>query len=667
MSVFLLAAAAAAAAAAQTQAEIDVWPYPQRVNVTSAACDAFSAVSGQLAITTSITSAVLAAGVARLRERINDDASLSPYRDNVFGGVGGLVWPRVARNASAAAAQAVTVLQIVVQRSENDEPLSVTADASYELLVGTNGSATITAASVWGALHGLETLAQLILWTEHGNVICGVPLAIADWPRFAWRGLLVDSARHFLPIPTLQRIVDGLAMLKMNVLHWHLTDAESFPFQAASHPELSAKGAYHATKAVYTPADVAELTQYAAARGVVVMPEIDVPSHSASWGLGLPAVVADCWPYLQMRAGAGVPLQWPAWDNVALDVSNNATLGVVRDVYADLAAAFGASAHFHLGGDEVNGRCWASVPAIRQWMTANNFSQPANCSQPQPRGFVCDPMPNSTDSGVVFNTGAVQMQFEHQLETFVHDTLNRTAVLWEEAFYPEFANTTTTRLSPSAIVHIWTDASSIIKAIAANRTLISSIDWYLDRVDPLCDGANCTIGYAYVQTWRELYSVDPVELAVGEGASRADAQRLILGGEAASWGESVDAVNAITRAFTRGVAVAERLWSARSVNNSALAVPRLNSWRCKALRAGLAAGSTFPAFCDVSAPAPPTAPPPSTSAAPPTSETACAPLDDTGEAVRIGTIVVGCIGGPDDGIAVAWGLGHGVDYIDWST
>lgn len=622
---------------------VDVWPYPQRVTVAdNGRCLSFSRV-GTLQVSVSLSnSSVLSGGVARFLERLNSDASLVPFKDNIWAAQGGLVWPPQP-TASSTSDRVLSKLNVVVEQDETARPLQIDVDARYQIDVG-NGSIVVTSSTVWGALHALETLAQLIVWTgpDAGNVVCGVPLSISDWPRFAWRGLLVDSARHFLPVATLLEIIEGLALVKMNVLHWHLTDAESFPFHSRLHPNLTL-GAY-SSKAIYMPEDVEQVLRFGSRFGVVVVPEIDVPSHAASWGAGMPNITADCWPWLKARAG-GNALQWPAWDNVALDVSRNETLNVVFDVFTDLAAGFGDSRFFHLGGDEVNGRCWASVPAIRAWMTANNFSQPdTNSSAPLPRGFVRNPLPNN--DSLVFNTGAVQMQFEGRLEAFVGSQLGRTAVLWEEAFYPEFANSAADHLSRSAIVHVWTDASSLAKAIAVNRTVLSSIDWYLDRVDPICDGPNCTIGYAYVQTWKEMYNIDPVDLSVQEGANRADAERLIMGGEAASWGESVDEVNAVTRAFTRGVAIAERLWSSAKTNDSSLATPRLNSWRCKALRAGVRAGSTFPGYCDVSAPAIQPTSAPATAA--PVPEHTCSRHNgtvDTADAVRIGTIVMGTVGG----------------------
>ena len=118
-------------------------------------------------------------------------------------------------------------LRIVVEEAE-ESPLQLGVDESYSLSLTDRGG-TLTAPSVWGALRGLESFAQLIQWDGDRYVLCGLPLTLSDRPRFAWRGLLIDTARHFLPVPSLHAMLDGMAALKLNTLHWHLTDAHAFP------------------------------------------------------------------------------------------------------------------------------------------------------------------------------------------------------------------------------------------------------------------------------------------------------------------------------------------------------------------------------------------------------------------------------------------------------
>ena len=113
-------------------------------------------------------------------------------------------------------------LRIAVDEAE-ESPLQLGVDESYSLSLS-EGGGTLTAPSVWGALRGLETFAQLVQWDGDRYVLCGLPLSVSDRPRFAWRGLLIDTARHYLPLPSLLAMLDAMAALKLNTLHWHLTD-----------------------------------------------------------------------------------------------------------------------------------------------------------------------------------------------------------------------------------------------------------------------------------------------------------------------------------------------------------------------------------------------------------------------------------------------------------
>ena len=169
-------------------------------------------------------------------------------------------------------------------------PLQLGVDESYSLSLS-EGGGTLTAPSVWGALRGLETFAQLVQWDGDRYVLCGLPLSVSDRPRFAWRGLLIDTARHYLPLPSLLAMLDAMAALKLNTLHWHLTDAHAFPLQLdGAHTARLAAGALHASH-VYTAADLRAVVAAARLRGVRVVPELDMPGHTASWGIAAPELV----------------------------------------------------------------------------------------------------------------------------------------------------------------------------------------------------------------------------------------------------------------------------------------------------------------------------------------------------------------------------------------
>ena len=157
------------------------------------------------------------------------------------------------------------------------EPLpSVSMDESYRLSLAEDAISLATN-SVWGALRGLATLAQL---ARHGQLFAG--LTIEDRPRFPWRGLLLDVSRHFFPVRSLMSVIDGLAALKMNVLHLHLSDDQACRFPSAAFPKL-------ASDEHYSIDELRGLVCYAADRGVRVIPELDMPGHVTSWLRPIPS------------------------------------------------------------------------------------------------------------------------------------------------------------------------------------------------------------------------------------------------------------------------------------------------------------------------------------------------------------------------------------------
>lgn len=233
-------------------------------------------------------------------------------------------------------------------------------DESYSLSI-TQEYAQLTAKTVWGALHGLQTFAQLVVHHNGNYSIPYVPIQITDEPRFPWRGLLVDTARHFMEVSTLKRQIEALAAVKMNVFHWHVVDAESFPMESASEP-LLVKGAY-APSAHYSKADVQEIIAFAKARGVRTVVEFDVPGHAASWGVGMPDITAKCPAYSHNI------------NNIPLRPFDNA-LAVMSNLFAEMTALFPDN-WFHTGGDEVVTGCFSNDPEVATWMRNHGMSSGA--------------------------------------------------------------------------------------------------------------------------------------------------------------------------------------------------------------------------------------------------------------------------------------------------
>lgn len=146
---------------------------------------------------------------------------------------------------------------------DDNEYLGQTTDETYTLTVPTSGGvAAIKANTVFGAMHAMESLAQVADTTTSEHTIANAPISIDDGPRFGYRGLLVDTARHFLPMDHLKHVVDGLSASKLNVMHWHIVDAQSFAYGSTKFPQLAEKGAY-SSQAIFSPAAIADLVQYA--------------------------------------------------------------------------------------------------------------------------------------------------------------------------------------------------------------------------------------------------------------------------------------------------------------------------------------------------------------------------------------------------------------------
>ncbi|XP_017493563.1 PREDICTED: beta-hexosaminidase subunit beta-like, partial [Rhagoletis zephyria] len=171
---------------------------------------------------------------------------------------------------------------------------SPSEDESYSVKVPTDGAAgVIEAQTVWGALRGLETFSQLV-YADAKNQLLINETEIEDGPRYRYRGLLLDTARHYLPKKILLANLDAMAYNKLNAFHWHLVDDQSFPFVSQKYPTIHQKGAY-TPKHVYSPADVQEVIEYARMRGIRVIPEMDTPGHTHAMARAYPELLTPCY------------------------------------------------------------------------------------------------------------------------------------------------------------------------------------------------------------------------------------------------------------------------------------------------------------------------------------------------------------------------------------
>ncbi|EOY18352.1 Beta-hexosaminidase 1 isoform 1 [Theobroma cacao] len=329
----------------------------------------------------------------------------------------------------------ISELRIIV--NSDSEELQLGVDESYTLSVAKNdgksivGEATIEANTVYGALRGLETFSQLCAF-DYGTKSVQVykaPWYIQDKPRFAYRGLLLDTSRHYLPIDVIKQIIESMSYAKLNVLHWHIIDEQSFPLEVPTYPDLW-KGSYTKWER-YTVEDASEIVSFAKMRGIHVMAEVDVPGHAESWGAGYP----DLWPTSSCRE--------------PLDVSKNFTFDLISGILSDIRKIFPFEL-FHLGGDEVNTDCWTSTPHIKQWLNNRNMT--------------------AKDAYQYFVLKAQEMAISK----------GWTPVNWEETF-----NAFASNLNPQTVVHNWLGPGVCPKAVAKGFRCIFSNQgvWYLDHLD----------------------------------------------------------------------------------------------------------------------------------------------------------------------------------------
>ncbi|HEY4324542.1 MAG TPA: beta-N-acetylhexosaminidase [Mucilaginibacter sp.] len=389
-------------------------------------------------------------------------------------------------------------------------------DESYTLNVSAD-KISINAATDIGAERGLETLYQLI---TPGKTSFYCPLVdISDNPRFKWRGLMIDVARHFIPFEVLKRNIDAMAIVKMNVLHLHLSDDEGFRVESFAYPLLQQKGS---NGQYYTQNQIKELVAYAHQRGIIIVPEFDLPGHCSS--------ILAAYPFLASYPSNYAPSSRYKLDTIknlnlmkvmklinetqtpTIDPTKETTYTFFDGFLKEMSTLF-PDAYFHVGADENNGVAWKQNPAIVAFMKTQGIK----------------------------NTGDLQAYFVKRMYA-IAKKYNKRLIGWEEAFNPA--------LPEDVIVQKWiavpVDTLSA-KIIRHNNQFIVSDGYYLDYFLP-----------AHVH-----YQKDPVSPKI----SAADADKSILGGEAALWAELVDGDNEEIRAWPRTAAIAERLWSATSVTD----------------------------------------------------------------------------------------------------
>jgi hexosaminidase len=263
---------------------------------------------------------------------------------------------------SVAAAPDQAQLTISVDQP-SEEVQKLGEDESYTLKIdGTR--ADLHARTTLGAMRGLQTVLQLVEITPQGFALPA--LTIEDKPRFAWRGLMIDSGRHFMPLDVIRRNLDAMAAVKLNVFHWHLSENQGFRVESKKFPKLQEMGS---DGLYYTQAEIRDVIAYARDRGIRVVPEFDMPGHSTAWFVGYPELASGPGPY-------SIERKWGIFDP-AMDPTKESTYKFLDGFIGEMAALF-PDQFFHIGGDEVNGKQWDANPKVQEFMHSHNLKTNAD-------------------------------------------------------------------------------------------------------------------------------------------------------------------------------------------------------------------------------------------------------------------------------------------------
>lgn len=505
--------------------------------------------------------------------------------------------PRLCNYAGAAGggSECPFLSQIVVTVADWLADLQHGVNESYTITVAAESPAIrVTAETLWGALHAFNTIRQLITWQGDAYLAFEQPVRVRDWPNYPHRGVMVDTGRNFISVAKLLEQVDALAMAKMNVLHWHLTDTQSWPVQLQSYPQAT-RDAYSARES-YSVQNVWDVVEFARARGVRVIPEVDMPGHCASgWKQIDPSIVtcANSWwsndDWVRHTAVQPNPGQ--------LDVVNPRTYEVVREVYTELSRNFYDDL-FHVGGDELQLGCFNYSRAIRDWFAADPRRTPADLNQ-------------------------------HWIDTaypmFVSEQASgkkrRRLIMWEDVVLsPDLP---ARRVDKSVIMQSWNNGVANVARLAdaGHDVIVSSADFlYLDcgyggyvtndhrynapQANPDPSGAAFSFNYggpggswcAPYKTWQRIYDFDLTANLTAAQAAR------VLGAEAPLWSEQVDDTVVTPKIWPRAAALAELVWSgnrdpATGKKRTTTMTQRILNYREYMLAHGIPAAPLVPKYC----------------------------------------------------------------------
>ena len=406
----LVCATAPGIASAQAPATLNLMPVPASVTVRD----------GSINIDSTFRVAVVHSADARLMRAVARMIPRLEYRT-------GIAMSHVIANDSIGATGATLVIDC---DGPGERVQGIDEDESYTLS-SSNGSLTLHAATTVGVIRGLETVLQLVDGDAQHYFIPNV--AITDAPRFKWRGLLVDVSRHFEPVSEIERTLDGMSAVKLNVLHWHLSDDQGIRVESKRYPKLQGVGS---DSLYYTQAQIRDVVAYARDRGIRVVPEFDMPGHSSAWFVGYPQYASGPGPYAIGR-------RWTGYTGV-FDPTRETVYRFIDGFIGEMSALF-PDAYWHIGGDEVNATQWKQNARIQKFMAAHHLADNA----------------------------ALQAYFNQRLSRILTKH-HKHMIGWDEILHPDLPRTT--------VVQSWRGTQYLGQAVTQGFSAILSAPYYLDAM-----------------------------------------------------------------------------------------------------------------------------------------------------------------------------------------